>query len=61
MDKLSSFIGQSVQLQQLAKAISIRRKKKNQIFMNNLSSNLYLDMLNNKLKRILFSKSKLRG
>ena len=29
--------------------------------MNNLSSNLYLDMLNNKLKRISFSKSKLRG
>ena len=29
--------------------------------MNNLSSNLYQDMLNNKLKSILFSKSKLRG
>ena len=29
--------------------------------MNNLSSNLYQDMLNNKLKRRLLSKSKLRG
>ena len=28
--------------------------------MNNLSSNLYQDMLNNKLKIRLFSKSKLR-
>ena len=35
--------------------------KKNQIVMNNLSSNFYEDMLNNKLKRRLFSKSKLRG
>ena len=36
-------------------------KKKNQIVMNNLSSNFYEEMLNNKLKRRLFSKSKLRG
>ena len=35
--------------------------KKNQIVMNNLSSNFYEEMLNNKLKRRLFSKSKLRG
>ena len=35
------------------------KKKKNQIFMNNLSSNLYQEMLNNKLKRRLFSKSKI--
>ena len=35
--------------------------KKNQIVMNNLSSNLYQDMLNNKLKRRLLSESKLRG
>ena len=30
------------------------KKKKNQIVMNNLSSNLYQDMLNNKLKKNLF-------
>ena len=37
-----------------------KKKKSNQIVLNNLSSNLYQDMLNNKLKRRLFSKSKLR-
>ena len=37
------------------------RGKKNQIVMDNLSSNLFQDMLKNKLKRRLFSKLKLRG
>ena len=34
--------------------IDNKKKKKNQIVMNNLSSNLYQDMLNNKLKKNLF-------
>ena len=38
-----------------------KKRKKEKKVMNNLSPNLYQDMLNNELKRRLFSKSKLRG
>ena len=41
--------------------VSQSNQKKKKKVMNNLSPNLYQDMLNNKLKRRLFSKSKLRG